>query len=163
MKLGNGPQGQNLSSAINTPKFNYCVSWMAYLWSLWISVSVVCCESRPKGAASWACAQAIVEVGSCHPPSNSFIGWGSSLMFDFSLSLVFRINGKWSNMIFPLKNFPNICDPCYILPHPLPKDFYFYLFGNLIMFPSLGEVAIYRRYSVGSSSTPSSEDQRCML
>lgn len=123
MKLGNGPQGQNLSSAINTPKFNYCVSWMAYLWSLWISVSVVCCESRPKGAASWACAQAIVEVGSCHPPSNSFIGWGSSLMFDFSLSLVFRINGKWSNMIFPLKNFPNICDPCYILPHPLPKDF----------------------------------------
>lgn len=42
-------------------------------------------------------------------------------MLAFTLSLVFRINGKESNLIFPLKIFPNIYDPRYIFPHLLLK------------------------------------------
>lgn len=99
-----------------------------------MSISIVCCEPRLKGqvalscyylgTASWASAQAVVEVGSCNPPSNIFTGGRGqegSLMLAFTLSLVFRINGKESNLIFPLKIFPNIYDPRYIFPHLLLK------------------------------------------
>ena len=104
---------------------------MAYLWSLLISVSALCCECRLKGQIvlntlvppPGLVPRPLLRWEAVIYPPTALGGGGGLLMFAFILSEVFRINGKWSNLIFPLKNFPNLCDPCYILPHLLPKRF----------------------------------------
>lgn len=42
-------------------------------------------------------------------------------MLAFTFSLVYRINGKESNLISPLKIFPTICDLYSVFPYLLPK------------------------------------------